>query len=99
MLVHLGKGRFILDTEEDVCARAAIDAYADACKMYNPNTEEIVRRQIHGESDAYLCIETALRILASAHSTGSRLDGYSKQAWDQVTATLLSLSPGANRRQ
>ncbi len=92
MLVNLGKGRFILNTAEDTFARAAMEAYADAANLYNPDLAENIRQRLSISFGSFVCIETALRIVAHAHSIGRMQDGYSKQAWEQVHMTLASLA-------
>lgn len=93
MMVNLGKGRYILDTLEDPWARAGMEAYADACNRNNPALAESIRLRIGAAFGSFICIETALRVVNSAHSLGREQQGYSKQAWDQVYATLASLAP------
>lgn len=79
-MINLGKGRYILDTLEDSWARAGMEAYADACNLSNPNLAESIRAQLGTSYGSYICIETALRVMISAHSIGRMQEGYSKQA-------------------
>lgn len=93
MLVELGKGRFILDTVEDLHARAAMEAYADACEPSSPALAQSIREQLGISLGSFICIETALRIVSNAQTLGRMREGYSREQWNQVYATLRSLAP------
>jgi hypothetical protein len=91
MIINLGKGKYILDTLDDPWAKAAMEAYADACNISNPAQAESIRLRIGVAFGSFACIETALRIVNAAHSLASMQEGYSKHAWDQVYGLLESL--------
>ncbi|WP_421557840.1 hypothetical protein [Pseudomonas canadensis] len=91
MVINLGKGRFILDSEEDTCAQAAMEAYADACSQDDPNLAEDIRQKLGVGYGSLVCLETARRVLAVAHLTESMKKSYSKAAWDEVYSALTLL--------
>lgn len=92
MLVNLGKGRYIINTNEDPCARAAMEAYADNCDATNPLLALGIRAHLQSSGASLTCIQTALRIVSSAHEIGRSCEDYSAAAWNQVLTTLKSLA-------
>lgn len=91
MVINLGKGRFILDAQEDFCAQAAMEAYADACCQADPGLASDIRQKLGVGYGSLVCLETARRVLTIAHLKGCMQKNYSKDAWDQVYSALTSL--------
>ncbi|AZC32225.1 hypothetical protein [Pseudomonas chlororaphis] len=88
MLITLGKGKFILNAHEDVHARAAMEAYADACEAMSPELARRVRESLHLARRMPLCVRTALRIVREAQTVGRLRPDYSEASWLQVLRTL-----------
>ncbi|WDG77620.1 hypothetical protein PUP68_20055 [Pseudomonas chlororaphis] len=88
MLITLGKGKFILNAHADVYARAAMEAYADACEATSSERARRIRESLYLGRRMPLCVQTALRIVREAQVVGRLRADYSESAWLQVLHTL-----------
>jgi hypothetical protein len=85
MYMSLGKGRYVLDTNQDPYAKAAMEAYADASDPAHPERAAALRAELGSYAQSLACAETAWRLFHVAWNIAKHHDGYDKRVWAQVS--------------
>jgi len=88
-------GRVELDPANDPHARAAMEAYADACEAQMPWLTEALRGARPGRPDALThCGPTVMRVFGLAQARAAGQTDYSHAAWEHVRTQLgAALAP------
>lgn len=90
-----GFGRVELDPARDRHARAAMEAYADACEADMPWLAEALRQAPHGRPDRLShCSATVLRVFVLAQTRAAAQPDYAHAAWEHVRTHLTALLAG-----
>jgi hypothetical protein len=88
----LGFGRVELDPGRDRHARAALEAYADACEADMPWLSEALRQSPAGRPERLThCSATVLRAFVLAQARAAAQPDYAHAAWEHVRVHLTAL--------
>lgn len=81
--------RIEFDLANDRHARAAIEAYADACAIDMPWLAEVLHQSAaYGASDSSACAATVRRVFGLAHDWAATQPDYARGAWEHVQIHL-----------
>jgi hypothetical protein len=90
-----GLGRVELDPGRDRHARAAMEAYADACEADMPWLAEALREAPTARPDRLThCSATVLRVFVIAQTRAAAQPDYAHAAWEHVRVQLTALLAG-----
>ncbi|AJK46049.1 hypothetical protein [Burkholderia plantarii] len=88
--------RIGLDPARDLHARAALEAYADACAAEMPWLAEWLREVLGSPAPALTrCAPTVLRVFDLAQAWAAGQPDYARGAWEHVRGQLLAALAGA----